>query len=72
MCCRFGSEHIRLLLSCIFPLRSLHVLASTSLIVVIGFGLGGIGCWAIVLGSLGGPPGEIVGDIVFVARAKTY
>ena len=23
-------------------------------------------------GQLGGPPGEIVGDIVFVARAKTY
>ena len=46
--------------------------AGPALIVVIGFGLSGIGCWAIVLGSLGGPPGEIVGDVVFVARAKTY
>ena len=53
------------------PTSFLYFLASASLIVVIGFGLGGIGCWAIVLGSLGGPPGEIVGDIVFVARAKT-
>ena len=41
MCCHFGSEHIRLLLSCIFPHRSLHVFEEASVIVVIGFGCGG-------------------------------